>query len=154
MASPRPRPWVAPPAWQNGSNTWGRKAALMPRPMSVTVSSARSAIWRRRTTTRPAGGVNLMALPTRYVTSHPIPRGSKPGATPPRRSNRLSTERRAGPSAAPRSLAGAFGPAGMAAGCADAAAPEAREQGRHTRRVGIPRGPEDATEGALLDADL
>src|SRR2546430_1171789 len=76
MASPRPRPWVAPPAWRNGSNTWGRKAELMPRPVSVTVSSARSAIWRRRTTTRPAGGGELMAVAARV----PATRGRRAGA--------------------------------------------------------------------------
>ena len=66
--SPRP-PWVRvidPSAWRKRSKTKGRKSGRMPIPVSLTRMTAFPPTSRRRTSTRPPRGVNLMAFDSRF----------------------------------------------------------------------------------------
>ena len=73
MARPRPSPPCArvldPSACRNRSNTWGRKARGIPGPVSSMTISAWVSARRRRSSTRPPRGVNLMALASRFQTT-------------------------------------------------------------------------------------
>src|SRR3989449_574266 len=84
IARPRPEPpclrVVDPSAWANSSKMWDCAAALMPAPVSLT--SKRSVTFcavssrpATRITTEPCS-VNLIALPTRLVSTWPRRRGS------------------------------------------------------------------------------
>src|SRR5215475_11767488 len=73
IESPRPSPPCArateESAWRNRSKTCGRNSGLIPWPVSLTISSRWAPARSNRASTRPHGGVNLIAFENRFKTT-------------------------------------------------------------------------------------